>query len=75
MILITLINLHKEKLRLEGQLEEINRSLGYVQREFYQDRKRTVTRRLDEIESILEDKPMPIAPIEQIQQFFVSIPK
>jgi len=67
-----IVNLHLEKIKLEGNLEEINRALCYVPREFYQDRKSRVLRRLDQIESILENKPIAIQPNDEIQQFFIT---
>jgi len=67
------VKLHLEKIKLEGALEEINRGLCFTPREFYQERKLRVVRRLDEIESILNGKPMEIQPSDTVKQFFVTL--
>jgi len=63
---------NKDKIKLEAQLQEVNRAQGYLKSDYYWARKVELTRKLDEIESILSGKPMPVASSEEIQQFFIT---
>ena len=70
-----IVDLHLRKTRLEGNLEELNRSIGYIQQAQFNQRRITILRELDNIDTLLDGKEPIIAPdqTEGIKQFMVTI--
>ena len=70
-----IVDLHLRKLRLEGNLEELNRSIGYMQQAQFNQRKIALLRELDNIETLLDGKQPILSPdqTEGIKQYMVTI--
>ena len=70
-----IIDLHLKKLKLEGSLEELNRSLGYMDRIQWHSRKIKLEQQLENINSLLACKKPILIPEgkEEIEQFLILI--
>lgn len=70
-----IVDLHMRKNRLEGNLEELNRAIGYMDPTQWSSRKRIILRELDDIEEYLKGT-RPVVPVDrsgEIKQFMVSV--